>query len=150
MIVVVTGATGAVGRATCARLRDRGDTVVAVGTDGERLETVAASGRLVADLTDPQAARRLAAEVVAAHRRVDVVLHLVGGWKPGSCPPGRPATVHVAGGHPLTVTARPSAAPGAPEIRKRPSASVFTNERGARPSRNDGAHPPPPGSRGFG
>lgn len=86
MIVVVTGATGPAGRATCARLRDRGDTVVAVGTDADRLATVAASDRLVADLADPQAARALAAEVMSAHRRVDAVLHLVGGWRGGDTP----------------------------------------------------------------
>ncbi|QNO37551.1 SDR family NAD(P)-dependent oxidoreductase [Protaetiibacter sp. SSC-01] len=86
MIVVVTGATGAAGRAACARLRDRGDTVIAVGTDGGRLDTVAASDRHVADLTDAGAARQLAAQVVSAHRRVDAVLHLVGGWKPGDTP----------------------------------------------------------------
>ncbi len=86
MIVVVTGATGAAGRAACARLRDRGDTVVAVGTDADRLSTVAASDRMVADVTEAHAVRLLAAEVMSAHRRVDAVLHLVGGWKPGDTP----------------------------------------------------------------
>ncbi|MGN6271860.1 MAG: NAD-dependent epimerase/dehydratase family protein [Protaetiibacter sp.] len=83
MIVVVTGASGSAGHAVCARLRDRGDTVVAVGTDAARLASVAASDRRVADLGDPDAARRLAAEVVDAHRRVDAVVHLVGGWRGG-------------------------------------------------------------------
>ncbi len=86
MIIVVTGATGAAGRAVCARLRERGDDVVAVGTDAGRLASVQASDRRVADLTDAGAARALAAEVASAHRRVDAVLHLVGGWKPGDTP----------------------------------------------------------------
>lgn len=79
MIVVVTGATGVAGRAVCARVRERGDTVVAIGTDAERLASVDADVRLVADLTDADAVRALADEV----RHVDAVLHLVGGWRAG-------------------------------------------------------------------
>lgn len=82
MIAVVTGATGAAGRAVCARLRERGDTVIAVGTDAARLATVDADDRRVADLTDADAARTLAAELGPVH----AVLHLVGGWKPGDTP----------------------------------------------------------------
>ncbi|MCS0498390.1 NAD-dependent epimerase/dehydratase family protein [Protaetiibacter mangrovi] len=82
MIVVVTGATGAAGRAVCARLGERGDTVIAVGTDAGRLSGVDADERRVADLTDPDAVRALAADL----GRVDAVLHLVGGWKPGDSP----------------------------------------------------------------
>ncbi len=83
MNVVVTGASGIAGRAVCARLRDRGDTVIAVGTDAERLASVAASDRRVADLTDPDAVGTLAAQVADAHRHVDAVMHLVGGWRGG-------------------------------------------------------------------
>jgi nucleoside-diphosphate-sugar epimerase len=83
MNVVVTGASGIAGRAVCARLRDRGDTVIAVGTDAERLATVDASERRIADLTNPDAVRALAASVADAHRRVDAVVHLVGGWRAG-------------------------------------------------------------------
>jgi nucleoside-diphosphate-sugar epimerase len=86
MNVVVTGASGSAGHAVCARLRDRGDTVIAVGTDAERLASVTASDRRVADLTDPDATRALAADVVDAHRRVDAVMHLVGGWRGGDTP----------------------------------------------------------------
>jgi nucleoside-diphosphate-sugar epimerase len=83
MNVVVTGASGIAGHAVCARLRDRGDTVVAVGTDEARLTSVDATDRRVADLTDPDAVRALAASVADAHRRVDAVVHLVGGWRAG-------------------------------------------------------------------
>jgi len=86
MNVVVTGASGTAGHAVCARLRDRGDTVIAVGTDAARLTSVAASDRRVADLTDPDAARALAADVTDAHRHVDAVIHLVGGWRGGDSP----------------------------------------------------------------
>lgn len=83
MNVVVTGASGSAGRAVCARLRDRGDMVVAVGTDAARLASVTASERRVADLTDPDAVRALAASLADAHGRVDAVIHLVGGWRAG-------------------------------------------------------------------
>ena len=82
MRIVVTGATGPAGRAVCARLGERGDHVIAVGTDAGRLAEVLADEHRVADLTDAGAVRALADEV----RRVDAVLHLVGGWKPGSTP----------------------------------------------------------------
>ena len=83
MNVVVTGASGVAGWAVCARLRERGDTVIAVGTDAERLAAVAASDRRVADLTDADAVRALAASVAEQHRRVDAIVHLVGGWRAG-------------------------------------------------------------------
>jgi len=86
MNVVVTGASGTAGHAVCARLRDRGDTVIAVGTDAGRLESVTASDRRVADLTDRDAARALATDVVSAHRHVDAVMHLIGGWRGGDTP----------------------------------------------------------------
>jgi nucleoside-diphosphate-sugar epimerase len=79
MNVVVTGASGTAGHAVCARLRDRGDTVIAVGTDAGRLESVTASDRRVADLTDRDAARALATDILPAHRHVDAVMHLLGG-----------------------------------------------------------------------
>ncbi len=85
-VVVVTGATGVAGRAVCARFTDRGDTVVAVGTDASRLISVQADDHRVADLTHLSEARALAQAVVAAHRRVDAVVHLVGGWRGGDSP----------------------------------------------------------------
>ncbi|MCU1417548.1 MAG: NAD(P)-dependent oxidoreductase [Schumannella sp.] len=83
MRVLVTGATGDTGRAVCALLMARGDTVLAVGTDASRLETVDATERLVADVTDRDATDALAADVATRHESLDGILHLVGGWKPG-------------------------------------------------------------------
>ncbi|WP_431308779.1 hypothetical protein [Homoserinibacter gongjuensis] len=83
----------------CARLRDRGDTVIAVGTDAGRLESVTASDRRVVDLTDRDAARALATDIVSAHRHVDAVMHLVGGWR-GATPRGRRVVAAAAGRHP--------------------------------------------------
>jgi NAD(P)-dependent dehydrogenase (short-subunit alcohol dehydrogenase family) len=83
VIIVVTGATGESGRAACAALRDAGNTVVAVGSDAGRLETVDASERYVCDLTDAAATVDLAAKVREEVGRVDGLVHLVGGWRGG-------------------------------------------------------------------
>lgn len=82
-VVLVTGATGDTGRAVCALLTARGDTVLAVGTDASRLETVDAAERLVCDVTDRSATDALAADVATRYDHLDGILHLVGGWKPG-------------------------------------------------------------------
>jgi 3-oxoacyl-[acyl-carrier protein] reductase len=82
-VVVITGATGDSGRATAQLLTDRGDTVVAVGTDADRLADVTAADRFVADLTVADDANALADHVRSAHGRADGLLHLVGGWKAG-------------------------------------------------------------------
>lgn len=81
--VLVTGATGVTGRAVSALLTARGDTVIAVGTDLERLSTVDAAERLVCDVTGRAATDALAADVARRHPSLDGILHLVGGWKPG-------------------------------------------------------------------
>ncbi len=83
MIALVTGATGEAGRAVCARLGERDDTVIAVGTDAGHLAAVDAAERRVADLTDAAASGALLQGIADEHGRIDAVLHLVGGWKPG-------------------------------------------------------------------
>jgi 3-oxoacyl-[acyl-carrier protein] reductase len=85
-VVVVTGATGAAGRAVCARLKRDGVTVAAVGRDAERLAEVPAASRHAHDLTDLDEARRLAEDVRREHGRIDGLVHLVGGWRGGSAP----------------------------------------------------------------
>jgi 3-oxoacyl-[acyl-carrier protein] reductase len=82
-LVLVTGATGETGRAVCSLLTARGDTVLAVGTDADRLATVDAAERLVCDVTDRDATDALAADVARRYASLDGILHLVGGWKPG-------------------------------------------------------------------
>ncbi|GAA2159229.1 short subunit dehydrogenase [Humibacillus xanthopallidus] len=98
-VVVVTGATGATGRATCAALLAHGERVVAVGRDPESLRELSealtggpdadgdAADRLdarVCDLLDGDAVRALAEEVVTAYGSVDGLFHLVGGWRGGT------------------------------------------------------------------
>ena len=92
-VVVVTGATGATGRATCSALLARGEQVVAVGRDAASLESLHAelvadnaAARLdtrVCDLLDGDAVQGLARDVVADHGHVDALFHLVGGWRGG-------------------------------------------------------------------
>ncbi|HEX4400520.1 MAG TPA: SDR family NAD(P)-dependent oxidoreductase [Galbitalea sp.] len=82
-VVVVTGATGDAGRAICATLTAAGVAVVAVGSDAERLESVAASFRFVCDLTDATATLSLATRVREQVGGPDGLVHLVGGWRAG-------------------------------------------------------------------
>lgn len=82
-VVVVTGATGEAGRAVCAALLAAGHSVVAVGSDLARLESVDASTRFVCDLTDAAATLALAGRVRAEVGPVDGLVHLVGGWRGG-------------------------------------------------------------------
>lgn len=82
-VVVVTGATGDAGRAVTAALGAAGHTVVAVGSDAGRLESVDAAFRFTCDLTDVAATRSLAARVRSEVGAADGLVHLVGGWRAG-------------------------------------------------------------------
>ena len=81
-IVLVTGATGALGQVAIRR----------VGRDQPALDAVAERVGLPADrwlsvvgeLTDAEAARSVADEVNERWGRIDVLLHLVGGWTGGT------------------------------------------------------------------
>jgi 3-oxoacyl-[acyl-carrier protein] reductase len=80
---VVTGASGPAGRAVCAALLAAGHTIVAVGSDASRLESVAATVRFTCDLTDAGATPGLATRVRSSVGPVDGLVHLVGGWRAG-------------------------------------------------------------------
>jgi NAD(P)-dependent dehydrogenase (short-subunit alcohol dehydrogenase family) len=90
-VVLVTGATGRLGRVVVATFAATGARLGLVGTDADRLTAVATDLGLaadrwtpaVADLTDPAAARAAVDGVVERFGRVDAVLHLVGGWAAG-------------------------------------------------------------------
>jgi NAD(P)-dependent dehydrogenase (short-subunit alcohol dehydrogenase family) len=91
-VVLVTGATGILGTVVAKRFGADGARLVLVGTDQGRLASAAVDAALdggrwlpvVADLLDPADARRAASEAVSAFERVDVLVHLVGGWKGGT------------------------------------------------------------------
>jgi uncharacterized protein len=80
-VVLVTGASGGIGAATCAALTRRGAVVVAAGRDETALAAVAAASTVVADAGDPAAAPALVAAAVDRHGRLDAVVANAGvGW----------------------------------------------------------------------
>lgn len=81
--IVVTGATGELGTATCSALLEAGHTVIAVGSDVLRLADVPASWRFVGDLTSAVDTTELAAQVRLHSGPADALIHLVGGWRAG-------------------------------------------------------------------
>src|SRR5262245_46150033 len=87
-VVVITGATSGIGQVTAERLAGMGARLVVVGRDRTRGE--AALGRLrergpgvahrvhYADLSSMAETKRVAAEIAAAERRVDVLVNNAG------------------------------------------------------------------------
>ncbi len=91
-VVLITGATGDLGRVIAATFAADGARLGLVGTDGGRLAAVAADLRLaddrwapgVGDLGDPAGARAAVDAVVDRFERIDSWLHVVGGWAGGT------------------------------------------------------------------
>lgn len=90
-VVLITGATGALGRAAASAFSADGARLGLVGTDRERLGTMARELALdedrwapgVGDLRDGAAARSAVDAVTARLGPIDVLLHLVGGYAGG-------------------------------------------------------------------
>lgn len=91
-VVFIAGATGGLGRAAAAAFSDMGDRVALGGTDRGRLEALAAElhladGRWVAavgNLSTADGARAAASAATDAFGRIDVLLHLIGGFVSGT------------------------------------------------------------------
>jgi 3-oxoacyl-[acyl-carrier protein] reductase len=85
LTVLVAGATSAAGVAAARALDEAGATVLAAGTDRSRLDERLpfAAERHVCDLSDRASVARLAEDFRGAGRRVDGLIHLVGGWRGG-------------------------------------------------------------------
>jgi NAD(P)-dependent dehydrogenase (short-subunit alcohol dehydrogenase family) len=91
-VVLITGATGPAGRGAAARFATDGARLVLAGTDAGRLaEAGAALGvasdrwvSAVGDLRDPDGAQAVVAAATERFGRIDVLLHLVGGWTGGT------------------------------------------------------------------
>jgi NAD(P)-dependent dehydrogenase (short-subunit alcohol dehydrogenase family) len=88
--VLITGSTSGIGRATAIGLAELGARVAITGRDLERVEAAAVELRVAtgnpdvdafgADLTSQAEVRRLAAEVLDAYPRLDVLVNNVGGF----------------------------------------------------------------------
>jgi NAD(P)-dependent dehydrogenase (short-subunit alcohol dehydrogenase family) len=91
-VVLITGATGALGRETARVFAADGARLGLVGTDGDRLRSVATELGLaddrwvpaVGDLRQRDGAQAAVETVTAAFERVDVLIHLVGGYAAGT------------------------------------------------------------------
>ena len=88
-IVLVTGGTGGIGKATAAGLSAMGARLAITGRDRERAEQaareiLAADGArvdvFVGDLSSQSEVRRLASEVLQTLPRLDVLVNNVGGF----------------------------------------------------------------------
>ena len=90
-VFVITGATGATGKAAARALAERGASLVLIGTDSSKLDALARDLNLpaarflalTADLRNADAVHSAAEAVTVKFNRVDGLIHLVGGWVGG-------------------------------------------------------------------
>jgi 3-oxoacyl-[acyl-carrier protein] reductase len=91
-VVAIPGATGAAGRAAVSAFTAAGCRIGLIGTDAERLRSLAADLELAdgrwhgaaGDVTQADDVRRVVAEISDALGPVDVLVHVVGGWLGGT------------------------------------------------------------------
>ncbi len=87
-VVVITGATGGLGRIVTQRLAKTGAKLVLVGTNVEKLRELERelgypSDRILScavDLSQPASAEKVKKAVLDRFGRADILLHFVGGW----------------------------------------------------------------------
>lgn len=90
-VVVITGATGGLGRVVTKQFADQGARLVLVGTSLERVQSLEDVLKLhkeriltsVADLCQPERTSDLVRQTLERFGRIDILLHLVGGWSGG-------------------------------------------------------------------
>ncbi|MGC8781444.1 MAG: SDR family NAD(P)-dependent oxidoreductase [Anaerolineae bacterium] len=90
-VAVITGATGGLGRVVARRLAEEGARLALISSDQHRLAALSSELGLpaerwlahAADLSIPADAQAAAAAALAKFGRMDILLHLVGGWTAG-------------------------------------------------------------------
>src|SRR3954470_16752374 len=90
-VAAITGATGGLGSVVTRALAEQGTRLALFGTNPDRLENLAGElniggDRLLTgafDLTTPEGAQGAAGAVQGKFGRVDILLHVVGGWLGG-------------------------------------------------------------------
>ena len=90
-IVVITGATGGLGRVVAHRLAESSARLVLVSSSAEKLEALERElnlpqGRVLSfpvDLSQPEAAQSVLDAVISGFGRADILLQFVGGWSGG-------------------------------------------------------------------
>ncbi|QXQ11635.1 SDR family oxidoreductase [Paeniglutamicibacter sp. Y32M11] len=89
--ILIAGATSAAGVAVARALCDAGATVLAAGSNADRLATALpfVHGRYEVDLTNHGAVSELHALIDTERGPIDGLLHLVGGWRGGKGLPGQ-------------------------------------------------------------
>jgi len=90
-VVVITGATGGLGKHVAHAFAEQGASLALVSTDQNNLDALARELDLpsehvlthTADLLDESATQAAAEAVSAKFGRVDILIHLIGGWTGG-------------------------------------------------------------------
>ena len=90
-VAIITGGSTGIGRACAAALSARGTVCVLVGRREDRLRAAAESldgptAIAAADLTEPGEAERVVGDTLAAHGRIDVVVHCAGVFEKAPVP----------------------------------------------------------------
>jgi len=90
-VVVITGATGGLGKVTARIFGEQGASLALLSTDQDKVDALARDLDLpderilthAVDLLDPDAVRDAAEVVTAKFGRIEALIHLVGGWTGG-------------------------------------------------------------------
>ncbi|HUQ92950.1 MAG TPA: SDR family NAD(P)-dependent oxidoreductase [Bryobacteraceae bacterium] len=83
-VVLITGATGALGEIVTSQFLDAGAHVVGVDLDWSQPPVSQRVRPIVLDLVDPEQCRRAVNMTLEQHHRIDILLHLVGGYATGT------------------------------------------------------------------
>jgi NAD(P)-dependent dehydrogenase (short-subunit alcohol dehydrogenase family) len=84
-VALVTGANGGLGTSVTGGLLDEGATVIGLSRKIDQSEFSSSAFLAVsADLSSSAAAKKIVDEVIARHKRIDILAHLVGGFSGGS------------------------------------------------------------------